>query len=103
MFIAVHLLVSAAIAAAFAWQFGHSARTVAAHVLLAATCTLQIYLYALNAISNVSWGRNITGHIVIAFFPTVWSGKEPFPVGAIGISAFVCGPLALMTAVCAWW
>jgi len=25
-------------------------------VVLAATCTLQVYLYALNVVSNVSWG-----------------------------------------------
>jgi hypothetical protein len=47
-------------------------------LLLAVTCTLQIYLYALSAISNLSWGRNMTGHLVLAFASTVWSGKEPF-------------------------
>jgi glucan phosphoethanolaminetransferase (alkaline phosphatase superfamily) len=66
-------------------------------LLLAVTCTLQIYLYALSAISNMSWGRNITGHLVLAFAPTVWSGKEPFPLGPLGISAFAIGTLLLMT------
>jgi glucan phosphoethanolaminetransferase (alkaline phosphatase superfamily) len=33
---------------------------------------------------------------VRAFFPTVWSGREPFPVGAVGITVFACGTLALV-------
>ncbi len=70
---------------------------------LAATGTLQVYLYALNAVSNMSWGRNISGHLVAAFFPTVWSGREPFPVGPAGISLFAAGTLAVLTAVCGWW
>jgi hypothetical protein len=117
----------------FAWQFGHSARAVAAHVLLlaewdltllallgavvsfcsqagarwarlawrmlmTATCTLQAYLYALNIVSNMSWGRNMTGHLVYAFAPTVWSGKEPFPVGPLGITLFTCGTFAAVIA-----
>ena len=132
--IAFHLLVSAAAAAVFAWQFGQSPRAVAAHmlviaewdlalvavlgalaarssqanmrwlrltsrILVIATGTLQVYLYALNAVSNVSWGRNITGHLVVAFAPTVWAGREPFPVGAIGISLIACGTVVLMTVV----
>ena len=136
--IAVHLHASAAVAAAFVWQFGHNPRAVGAHILvlaawdlallgvlsalasfsshtgarwprqtyrflLAATCALQVYLYALSVVSNVSWGRNMTGHLVYAFMPTVWSGKEPFPVGAFGISAFVCGTLLLVTAAFSWW
>src|SRR5262245_28011650 len=44
--------------------------------LLVVTFTLQVYLYVLHAASNLSWGRNITGRVVTAFFPTVWSGKE---------------------------
>ena len=137
MIIAIHLLVSAAAAGAFAWEFEHSPRAIAAHLLLlaewdlllltvlgalvalsshsharwprltfralmTATCTLQIYLYALNLVSNLSWGRNMTGHLVAAFAPTVWSGKEPFPVGAVGISIFACGTLVVVTAVFAW-
>jgi arylsulfatase A-like enzyme len=136
--IGLHLLVSAAAASAFAWQFGHNPRAVVAHVvvlaewdlalaavllalgtfssqpdvrwpvvtyrlLLAVTCSLQIYLYALNVVSNMSWGRNMNGHLVTAFAPTVWSGREPFPVGAVGITVFVCGTLALMLAVIGWW
>src|SRR6185436_13307636 len=101
LWIAGHLLLSAAAASAFAWAFGQSPRVVAAHVLLiaewdlalfaavvavgafvrtsppsarrtrwprlavrlllAVTCTLQVYLYALNLVSNLSWGRNMTG------------------------------------------
>jgi len=57
-------------------------------LLLAVTCTAQVYLYALNVISNLSWGRNMTARLVTAFAPTVWSGLEPFPVGARGIAAF---------------
>src|SRR5436190_1051241 len=100
-FIGFHLLVSAAAAAVFAWQFGHGPRAVAAHILvlaewdlalpavltafavfisrpgcwarltyrvvLAATCTLQVYLYALNVVSNVSLGRNIPARLVSVF------------------------------------
>ena len=66
-------------------------------LLLAITCTLQIYLYALNVVSNTSWGRNMTGHLVVAFAPTVWSGKEPFPLGAAGISVVGIGTLLVMT------
>ena len=132
VFIGVHLLISAAVEAAFAWRFGHMPRAVAAHLLVVAewdltlfavhsalvvfttrarvswprvafrfllvvTCTLQVFLYALNVVSNVSWGRNMNGHLVSAFAPTVWAGKEPFPVGPVGISVFACGTLVLMT------
>ena len=69
---------------------------VTCRLLFAVTCTLQVYLYALNLISNLSWGRNITAHLVSAFAPTIWSGKEPFPVGPVGISVFAGGTLALM-------
>ena len=44
---------------------------LAFRLLLAVTCTLQVYLYALNVVSNTSWGRNMTGHLVVAFAPTV--------------------------------
>ena len=126
-----HLLLSAAAAVGFAWQFGQNPRVVASHMLLvgewdlalfallsvvaawasprarwpglafrlllALTCTLQVYLYALNLVSNLSWGRNMTGRIVVAFAPTVWSGREPFPVGPVGITTFACATLVLMT------
>jgi sulfatase-like protein len=75
----------------------------ACRLLPAATFACQIYLYALNVVSNVFWGRNITGHLVAAFAPTVWSGQEPFPVGAAGIALFVFGTMALMTAASRWW
>ena len=65
-------------------------------LFLAVTCTLQLYLYALNLVSNLSWGRNITGHLVAAFAPTVWSGTEPFPLGPVGISVGAFGMLVLM-------
>jgi hypothetical protein len=138
LFIGLHLLVSAAVEAGFAWRFGHTPRAIAAHILVLAewdltlfglyrafvlltphprvswprvtyrfllvvTCTLQVYLYALNLISNASWGRNMNGHLVFAFAPTVWSGKEPFPLGAVGISVFACGTLVLMTAFFGRW
>jgi glucan phosphoethanolaminetransferase (alkaline phosphatase superfamily) len=64
-------------------------------LLLAVMCTAQVYLYALNVISNLSWGRNMTAHLVAAFAPTVWSGREPFLVGARGITAFGFGTLAV--------
>ena len=70
--------------------------------LMAVTFTLQVYLYALNLLSNLSWGRNISGHLVAAFAPTVWSGREPFPVGPLGISVFACGILLLMLAGVGW-
>jgi glucan phosphoethanolaminetransferase (alkaline phosphatase superfamily) len=72
-------------------------------VLLAITGTLQVYLYALSAVSNTSWGRNITGHLVAAFAPTVWSGKEPFPVGPIGITVFTFVTLAVMACMVSLW
>ena len=72
-------------------------------ILVAVTCTLQTYLYALNVVSNLSWGRNITGHLVTAFAPTVWSGKEPFPLGRPGISAAVLGTFILMLATVRLW
>jgi Sulfatase len=72
-------------------------------LLPAATFACQIYLYALNFVSNIFWGRNITGHLVAAFAPTVWSGREPFPVGATGIGLFAVGTMALMTGVSRWW
>src|SRR5688572_31535301 len=67
-------------------------------VLLAVTCALQVYLYALNVVSHLSWGRNITAHLISAFAPTVWSGREPFPVGPAGIVAFA-GATLLAAAV----
>ena len=70
---------------------------LAYRLLLAVTCTLQVYLYALNVVSNTSWGRNMTGHLVMAFAPTVWSGKEPFPLGAVGISVVAIGTLLVLT------
>jgi predicted AlkP superfamily pyrophosphatase or phosphodiesterase len=76
---------------------------LAYRLLLAITCTLQVYLYALNAVSNTSWGRNMTGHLVVAFAPTVWSGKEPFPLGAVGISVVAIGTLLVMTTVLGLW
>jgi len=76
---------------------------MAFRLLLAVTCTLQVYLYALNVVSNSSWGRNMTGHLVVAFAPTVWSGKEPFPVGAVGISVLAIGTLLVMTTLLALW
>ena len=127
--IGVHCAVTALIAAAFAWRFGQNPRVVVSHllliaewdlllaavaavagrrastmlrVLLIATCTLQAYLYVLDAVSNGSWGRNITGHLVTAYAPTIWSGLEPFPVGRPGIMAFLGGTFALVAAI-VWW
>jgi glucan phosphoethanolaminetransferase (alkaline phosphatase superfamily) len=71
--------------------------SVVFRLLFAVTCTAQLYLYALSAVSNVSWGRNITGHLVVAFAPTVWSGKEPFPLGPLGITVFTLGTFLVMT------
>lgn len=68
-------------------------------VLLSAVVALQFCLYALDAVSNISWGRNVTAHLVTAFAPTIWSGQEPFPVGPRGIVAFGCGALALASAL----
>jgi len=133
-FAALHLLVSAGVAAVFAWRFSHNPLAAAAHVLLLGewdlaliglfgacaalsssrwpiiafrslmtlTCTLQVYLYTLDAVSNVSWGRNITARLVTAFAPTVWSGREPFPVGPIGISTFAVTTLVLLLGLVGW-
>jgi glucan phosphoethanolaminetransferase (alkaline phosphatase superfamily) len=70
--------------------------------LLAVTWTMQIYLYSLNVVSNLSWGRNITGRLVTAFAPTVWSGREPFPVGQLGILLFGGGTFVVMIALATW-
>jgi glucan phosphoethanolaminetransferase (alkaline phosphatase superfamily) len=43
----------------------------------------------------------MTGHLLFAFAPTIWSGKEPFPVGPIGISVFLVSTLAVTIAI-AW-
>jgi hypothetical protein len=75
----------------------------ACRLLPAATFTCQMYLYALNAVSNMFWGRNITGHLVSAFAPTVLSGREPFPVGALGIGLFLACTPALMLAISGLW
>jgi glucan phosphoethanolaminetransferase (alkaline phosphatase superfamily) len=66
--------------------------------VLALTCALQVYLYALNVVSHLSWGRNMTAHLVAAFAPTVWSGAEPFPVSPAGITAFT-GAILLAAAI----
>ena len=71
---------------------------LAYRLLMVATCTLQVYLYALNVVSSLSWGRTITAHLIFAFAPTVWAGREPFPVGALGISAFAAGTLLVVAA-----
>lgn len=129
----IHLGLTAAVQAAFAWRFGQNPRVIGTHLLviaawdfallaalrvvelarpraaawvgiafrllLAVTCTMQVYLYALNLISNLSWGRNITAHLVVSFAPTVWLGREPFPIGASGITAFGLGTLAVAVAI----
>jgi hypothetical protein len=133
LFVAVHLLLSAAVATAFARTFGQPWFAVATHVLVLAECdalvltalgtlvvllpqqrgrrwtlaasrllpaaifTFQICLYALDIVSNTYWGHNITGRLVVSFAPTVWSGKEPIPVGAAGIGLFAFGIVLLMT------
>jgi hypothetical protein len=71
-------------------------------LLMAATCSLQVYLYALNGISNLSWGRNINGHLIVAFAPTVWSGREPFPLAARGISLFAIGTFVFFGGLIFW-
>jgi hypothetical protein len=97
------LLLAALLATGLAWaRDGARWPHFAYRLLLAITCSLQVYLYALNLVSNLSWGRNMNGHLVVAFAPTVWSGREPFPLGARGITAFVVATLALMIGVI-WW
>ena len=135
---AAHVLLSGAVAGAFAVAFGRSWHPVAGHVVLVAgwdlvllgllgssvvlmpgrgrrwtrlacavlpalTMATQIYLYTLNLVSNLSWGRNISGHLVASFTPTVWSGREPFPVGRVGITACVLGTLVAMLWASRWW
>ncbi len=119
----IHLIASVVVATAFTFFFAHSASTIATHSLLvaewdllivalvraraprwltvplvAATITGQALLYALDAIGNLAWGRNVTLRLVAAFAPTVWSGKEPFPIGRLGITIFLC-----TTFLCAAW
>ena len=114
--IGAHLILSEVVAGVFAWRFGQNPRVVLSHLLLVAewdcvllmlpaaacrwlltiTCSLQAYLYVLDAVSNASWGRNVTGHLVVAFAPTVWSGREGFPIGKPGITLFFGGTFVLM-------
>ena len=128
--VGAHLLFSAVVAAAFSAAFGTNARAAAAHVLLLAswdfallasvtalalprqtfrivlalTCTLQVYLYVLNIVSYESWDRSMTVHLVTAFWPTAWSGREAsFPVGKIGISAFFAVPLVVVAGAFWMW
>ena len=95
-------LLLAVLGAFVALQPRHRTRW-ACRLLPAATFTCQVYLYALNTVSNAFWGRNITGHLVAAFAPTVWSGKEPFPVGATGVGLFAFASMAIIVAVSRWW
>src|SRR5262249_9699164 len=135
--VAAHVVLSGAVAAAFAWRFGQTSWPILAHPALvaewdavgiavlialvaawptrvrwtrtvcavwsAATLTLQIYLYTLDLVSNLSWGRNISGTLVAAFAPTVWFGREVFPVGPTAAPAFMLGVPALMLAASCWW
>lgn len=91
------------VAAAASFVRGNRWPGVTYRILLAVTATLQVYLYALSAISNSSWGRNITGHLVFAFAPTVWSGKEPFPLGPVGITIFTVVTLGAMATIVGLW
>jgi glucan phosphoethanolaminetransferase (alkaline phosphatase superfamily) len=136
VFFALHVSVSALVAGAFVWSFGHSVQPAMAHAALivewdalmltalvammacglrpgrmriacgflpAVTFTLQTYLYVLNIVSNLSWGRNISGQLVASFAPTIWSEREPFPIGRIGVSGFVLGTFVLMLICSRWW
>ena len=47
-----------------------------------------MYLYALNLVSNLSWGRNMTGASGRRLRADRVVREEPFPVGPVGISAF---------------
>ncbi len=76
---------------------------VACAVLTAATFSVQLQLYVLDLISNLSWGRNISGALVSAFAPTVWYGREAFPAGPLAARAFVFGiPALMLIASWAW-
>jgi glucan phosphoethanolaminetransferase (alkaline phosphatase superfamily) len=44
----------------------------------------------------------MTGKLIVAFAPTVWSGREPFPIGRIGISAFGALTLLLVATIVYW-
>jgi glucan phosphoethanolaminetransferase (alkaline phosphatase superfamily) len=89
------------VTATAAFVHGNRWPSLTYRLLLVLTGTLQVYLYALSAVSNTSWGRNITGHLVVAFAPTVWSGKEPFPLGPIGITLFTLVTLVTIAALVA--
>jgi glucan phosphoethanolaminetransferase (alkaline phosphatase superfamily) len=72
-------------------------------LLMALTCTVQAYLYMLSLVSNLSWGRNISWHLVSVFAPVIWSGREPFPVARTGVVVFLGGTLAVMIVAVFWW
>jgi len=129
VFLVLHLAATTLVAAAFAWRFDHSAGSIASHLLLVAewdllvlmlaravrwpravtavlfgaTLAAQTWLYALDAIGDASWGRNVTWRLVSAFAPVMWSGKEPFPVARPGITLFLAGPFLAMLIVAARW
>ena len=69
----------------------------------AVVVVLQVFLYTLNLASNTFWSRNVTGHLVAAFAPTVWAGKEPIPVGARGIGLFAAVVVALVALASRAW
>lgn len=57
--------------------------------------SLLVYLYALNGFSNTFWGRNITYQLVLAYTPSILSGKEPLPFGRTLAASVAFGVLAL--------
>lgn len=67
--------------------------------LIVVTATVQVYLYVLDVVSNASWGRNITGHLVVAFAGTVWSGQERFAPGRAAIVGLGLGILAVVALI----
>ena len=76
---------------------------LACRLLPAATLAFQIYLYALDIVSNMFWGRDITVQLVSAFAPTALTGKEALPVSAAGIWLFMLGVLAATAFASRWW
>jgi hypothetical protein len=72
-------------------------------VLLIATCTVQAYLYVLDAVSNGSWGRNITGHLVTALCAdNLVRGSNRFQSAAPESWRSLGGTFALVAAI-VWW
>ncbi|MGE3190589.1 MAG: sulfatase-like hydrolase/transferase [Vicinamibacterales bacterium] len=97
------LLAGLALVAASPARRGRRSAVAACRVLPAALVTAQAWLYVLNIGSNLFWGRNISGALVLAFAPSVLTGAELLPVGPAGIAAVVLASAVAAGSASRWW